>query len=184
MTDRHIQINRVDEWPGLSGVEDRLRAAAEAALDAPSPGTAAPGSVDLSVTLLPAGEMRELNRTYHGVDAPTDVLAFDLGEAGRTAAGEPGSADPRAGTADSAPRRSMLADLYVCPDEARRSAREEGVPEREELARLVIHGVLHLLGHEHPEGPDRYASEMFRLQERLLASIPGDRPPSGRERPG
>ncbi|MGH7539915.1 MAG: rRNA maturation RNase YbeY, partial [Gemmatimonadota bacterium] len=128
-------------------------------------GTAEPARAELSVTLLPASEMRALNLAYHGIDAPTDVLAFDLGEV----PGGAGTATPEA--RGSRVRRSLLGDLYVCPDQARRSAVEEGVAWEVELLRLVIHGTLHLLGHEHPEDEGRYESEMFRLQERLLAAL-------------
>lgn len=106
---------------------------------------------ELSVTLVSAEDMRELNHGFHDVDAPTDVLAFHLGHV-------------RAG-AD----RSLLGDVYVCPEVAGRAARELGIDREEEVVRLVIHGVLHLLGHDHPEDDARYDSDMFRLQERLLA---------------
>ena len=110
-------------------------------------GEAADEGVELSVTLLPAESMRALNRDYHGVDDVTDVLAFGLGE------------DP------------LLGDIYICPEIAEASARELGLDPGEEILRLVIHGVLHLLGHDHPEGEARYASPMFELQERLLARL-------------
>jgi len=59
----------------------------------------------------------------------------------------------------------------VGADQARRQAEALGVPLREELARLAIHGVLHVLGHDHPEGDDRFASPMYVLQERLLEEV-------------
>ena len=139
--------------------EAELKAAALAALGAGRPGHAAePGTRDgagdtagegaeLSVTFLPAESMRALNRDYHGVDDLTDVLAFGLGE------------DP------------LVGDIYISPDAAEASARELGLDPGEEILRLVIHGILHLLGHDHPEGEARYASPMFELQERLLARL-------------
>lgn len=133
-----------------TAIEPRIRAAVRRALET-GPLDARPlDEVELSVTLLAADEMRELNRRFHDVDAPTDVLAFHLGPV-------------RAGA-----ERSLLGDLYVCPDMARSAARELGIDPEEEIVRLVIHGVLHLLGHDHPEGDARYESDMFRLQERLL----------------
>lgn len=102
---------------------------------------------ELSITLLPAESMRALNRDYHGVDDVTDVLAFGLG------------ADP------------LIGDIYICPDVAEASARELGIDPGGEILRLVIHGTLHLLGHDHPDGEARYASSMFELQERLLARL-------------
>jgi len=105
---------------------------------------------EIAVTLVSPAEMRELNRRFHGIDAPTDVLAFYLG-----------SVHGRVET-------SLLGDVYVCPEIAGRAACELGIDAGEEVIRLVIHGVLHLLGHDHPVGEERDESDMFRLQERLL----------------
>jgi probable rRNA maturation factor len=56
---------------------------------------------------------------------------------------------------------------------AARTAVELDIPEGEELVRLLVHGVLHVLGHDHPEGEDRYGSAMFRLQEELVERLTG-----------
>jgi probable rRNA maturation factor len=67
----------------------------------------------------------------------------------------------------------VVGDVYIAPDVARRNAKAEGTGVREELMRLVVHGVLHVLGHDHPdEGEARYASPMWKRQERLLRSAP------------
>ncbi len=58
-------------------------------------------------------------------------------------------------------------------DQARRQAAELGVPLDEELVRLAVHGTLHVLGHDHPEGPGREESPMFALQEALVRAIRG-----------
>jgi len=105
--------------------------------------------VEISVALFPDGEMRRLNRRFLGKDRTTDVLAFTL----------PGGGGPTVG------------DIYLGYEQAGRQAAELGVPLREELARLAIHGTLHVLGHDHPEGPERAESPMFRLQERLLRDL-------------
>ncbi len=109
------------------------------------------GEAEISVTLVAPSRMRELNRRYHGVDDVTDVLAFDLGTV----------------RADGGP--SLLGDVYVCHEVATRTAGELDIEPEEEIVRLAIHGVLHLLGHEHPAGEERLDSAMFRLQERLLS---------------
>jgi probable rRNA maturation factor len=67
-----------------------------------------------------------------------------------------------------------VGDIYVGWDEAARQAEEHGVSFHEELARLAIHGTLHVLGHDHPEDASRTESPMFRLQERLLAELLGE----------
>jgi len=106
------------------------------------------GPIEVSIALLGDEEIRELNARYLDVDRPTDVIAFTLGE-GADAVG----------------------DVYVGVEQARRQARDLGVSLGEELARLVIHGVLHVLGYDHPEGTGREESEMFALQERILRGL-------------
>jgi probable rRNA maturation factor len=103
----------------------------------------------VSVTFLGRDAMRRLNATHKGRDLPTDVLAFAMTDGlGRT-----------------------VGDVYVCPWVAAREARARGVPLREELIRLVIHGTLHVLGRTHPEGADRTRSAMWRRQERYVGAL-------------
>lgn len=103
---------------------------------------------EVSVTFQDDEAIRTLNRWYLGRDHPTDVLAFALG------AGPAG--------------HGVVGDIYIGVDRARDQARERDIPVRDELLRLVVHGVLHVLGHDHPEGPERESSPMFRRQEELL----------------
>lgn len=105
---------------------------------------------EISLTLLDDAGIRDLNLRYLAQDGPTDVLAFALG----------------GGTAP-------LGDVYLGFEQARRQAGEEGVPLSEELVRLAVHGTLHVLGHDHLEGPEREASPMFELQESLVRQIRG-----------
>lgn len=105
--------------------------------------------VDVSVAFLDDPDMRRLNYEYLGKDRTTDVIAFAI----------PDEDGP------------TLGDVYLGWEQARRQANELGVTLPEELARLAIHGTLHVLGHDHPEGPEREQSEMFVLQERLLARL-------------
>lgn len=105
-------------------------------------------SGEISVTFLAAEAMAVLNEAHLRRPGPTDVIAFNL-------------AKPDA----------PLGDIYICPDVARESALEFGVELEEELLRLVVHGVLHVLGYDHPGGPERVESEMFRRQEALLARL-------------
>lgn len=107
------------------------------------------GEVEVSVALLPDADMRRLNHQFLGKSRTTDVLAFALS----------GEDEPTVG------------DVYLGYEQAGRQAEELGVPLGEELARLAIHGTLHVLGHDHPEGPERAESPMFQLQERLLREV-------------
>ena len=65
----------------------------------------------------------------------------------------------------------VFGDVYVCPAEARRSARQYRVPVREELIRLVIHGTLHVLGYDHPAGESRIHSSMWARQEGYVVAV-------------
>ena len=100
---------------------------------------------EISLTLLDDEGVGALNRQYLGKDRPTDVIAFSLGD----------GPEP-------------LGDVYLGVDQARRQAEELGVAVEEELVRLAVHGTLHVLGHDHPEGDERLRSPMFALQERLV----------------
>ena len=104
---------------------------------------------EVSVAFLGDAEITSLNREYLEHDRPTDVISFALhGE------GEP-----------------PLGDVYVGVEQALRQAEELGVDPREELLRLAVHGTLHVLGWDHPEGEERLESEMFRRQEEILRTL-------------
>ncbi len=103
----------------------------------------------VSVTFLGRDSMQRLNATHKGHDRPTDVLTFALGGA----------------------RGQVLGDVYICPWVARREARARGISLREELIRLLVHGTLHAVGREHPEGADRTRSTMWRRQERYVEAL-------------
>ena len=103
----------------------------------------------VSIAMVSSREIARLNKKHLNHRGPTDVITFALG------------ADPSG---------VVIADIYICPDVARVQAREHGVGVREELARLVVHGVLHACGHEHPE-EGRLQSPMWRRQEQLLARL-------------
>jgi probable rRNA maturation factor len=103
----------------------------------------------ISVTFLGREAMRRLNAEHKGRPVPTDVLAFAMSDgAGRT-----------------------VGDVYICPWVAAREAKAHGVPLREELIRLLVHGTLHALGRTHPEGAGRTRSPMWRRQERYVGVL-------------
>lgn len=103
----------------------------------------------MSVTFLGPRRMRALNREYKQHDRPTDVIAFAL----------------------PLPDGTLAGDIYVCRYVAAREARARGVPVRQELQRLVVHGTLHVLGHDHPETAARDRSPMWRRQERYVKAL-------------
>ena len=105
----------------------------------------------LSITFVGRAAISRLNRRYLGHVGPTDVISFGLERVGK--------------------RGAVVGDIYICADVARENARLQGISPGEELLRLVVHGTLHVLGYDHPDGSARTASRMWRKQERILARV-------------
>ena len=103
----------------------------------------------LSVTLLPDARIRQMNRKYLEHDYVTDVISFPLYERGEKPVG----------------------DVYIGYEQAERQASDADVDLVDECARLAIHGTLHVLGYDHPEDETRTKSEMWVLQEEILAAF-------------
>jgi probable rRNA maturation factor len=116
----------------------------------------------ISITFVGARRIATLNERHLGHSGATDVISFALPPDTRDA--------PLAG------------DIYIAPDVARRNAREHGTSVREELTRLVVHGVLHVLGFDHPDGRARSASPMWRRQESIVAALAARRAVPARPR--
>ena len=104
----------------------------------------------ISITFVTERKIAALNWQHLEHRGPTDVISFALEPLKRGDA--------------------LVGDVYVAPSVARRNAAEHGAGVREELLRLVVHGVLHVIGYEHPEDDTRVRSPMWRRQERLLQS--------------
>ena len=109
---------------------------------------------ELSVLLVDEAAMTELHVRWMNEPGPTDVLSFPMDEL-------------RQPQDDDEPEPGMLGDVVLCPQVAVRQALAAGHHRDDELALLLTHGILHLLGYDHAE-PDEHA-EMFGLQARLLA---------------
>lgn len=105
----------------------------------------------LSITFLGARAMASLNRRHLGHRGTTDVIAFGLGR--------------------SLPRSPLVGDIYIAPDVARANALRHRTSVREELTRLIVHGVLHVVGYEHASDESRVTSPMWARQERLVARM-------------
>jgi probable rRNA maturation factor len=136
-----------------------LRATLErllAAVDAPE--------ATVSLSLIRDPEMRELNREHREKDTPTDVLSFPLYEP--DAFVRAGKTHPR----ERAPGEVMLGDIVISIDTARAQAAAYDAPLERELERLLIHGVLHLCGHDHMTAAERRVMER---EERRLAKTIG-----------
>lgn len=109
---------------------------------------------EVSLGFVGETEMRKLNTRHMGKKRPTDVLSFPAAKDARFR--EPG-----------APQ--YWGDLVVCIPYASREAKRRGMDIREEVARLIVHGLLHLRGFDHRNDKEEF--RMFSLQERLIEKI-------------
>jgi probable rRNA maturation factor len=115
--------------------------------------TGGSGAARVELTLLDAAAMRRLNRRSTGRRGLTDVIAFALPQ----------------------PDGTLLGDVYICREAAQTwvngpgKGKGEGV--KEELVRLTVHGTLHVLGYDHPDGAGRTRSAMWRRQERYVRRL-------------
>lgn len=107
----------------------------------------------VSITVVDRRAIARLNTQHLGHRGATDVISFRFTRSTR--------ADP------------IVGDVYICADVARKNAKARRVGVREEIARLVVHGVLHILGYDHPDGDGRERSGMWKRQERLMQHIGG-----------
>jgi len=110
------------------------------------------GSV--SVHCIGEKRMRGLNRLHRGVDRPTDVLSFSALE------GMPPVADPD---------ETDIGDIFIAIPVIKRQAKRFGITFRDEFYRMLVHGVLHLVGYDHEQKND--AERMFFLQESIVKKI-------------
>lgn len=102
----------------------------------------------VSMAFVSTRAISSINWRYLQTRGATDVIAFRL-------AGLPGDA-------------RIVGDVYIAPDVARMNASVYGAGVQEELARLIVHGTLHVLGYDHPGGDHRMTSPMWARQEHLL----------------
>lgn len=141
-----IHVGDAGRHPALAGggLVDLLTRAVQVTLAVHGVGTA-----EMSVTLLDDEAIAAMNRRYLDHEGPTDVISFGLtGEGGTT-----------------------VGDIYIGWEQALRQAAEFAVSPREELARLAVHGTLHVIGYDHPEGEEREQSEMWEQQEAIVREV-------------
>ena len=112
-----------------------------------------PEAMELSVLCVEPDVIARLNATHMGGEGETDVLAFPIDFPGETVPGQP----------------ALLGDVVLCPAVAAEQAERDGRPVEAEIDLLLVHGILHLLGHDHAGPEERDA--MFGLTDRLLAGF-------------
>lgn len=108
--------------------------------------------LDLTIQFTNDEEIHALNKEYLGEDSPTDVLSFPSG----------GEIDPETG-------KAYLGDIVISVPRAQLQSQESGHSLQDEMALLVTHGVLHLLGHDHAEPEEKEI--MWQKQESILHSL-------------
>ncbi|HEY4305607.1 MAG TPA: rRNA maturation RNase YbeY [Gemmatimonadaceae bacterium] len=140
--DISVSTNGIRTSLGRAGIADAARAALRAERVA---------NALVSITLMDKRGIAKMNKEHIGHPGPTDVISFGFSRATAT--------DP------------VIGDIYISPDVARDNAKASGVTIHEELTRLVVHGVLHILGHEHPESEERMQSDMWKRQERVVRRL-------------
>jgi len=126
-----------------------------------------PAEVEVSLAFVDEPTIADLNGRFLGVPGPTDVLAFPIDEdlAPRGRQPDQGGRGPGTPT-EPADAPLLLGDVYVCPAVAARQAAERGLAVEDELALLVVHGMLHLLDYDHAD-PDEAAAMQDRERELL-----------------
>ncbi len=122
-----------------------------------------PDSTQLSISLVGEERMTELNAEFMGKQGSTDVLSFPIEDfTGGISA--PGDDDPPL----------LLGDIVICPPVVRRNAEVAGVAFEDEMALMVVHGILHLLGRDHII--DEEAEAMEQREREILAMVGRKRP--------
>lgn len=126
-----------------------------------------PGPVEVSLLFVGEAEIAQLNERFLGRAGPTDVLAFPIDDQPEPGGRSPDTGGPGPGWSvdDLESPPMLLGDVIVCPAVAARQAGEHGVTLEDEIALLVVHGLLHLRGYDHEVDAD---AEVMEARERDL----------------
>lgn len=138
-----IERDDEDDSPRDSRIREVITATLEAAQAGGKPR-------EISLRIVGEGEMRELNGRYRGRSYPTNVLSFP--------ADLPAELD-----------LALLGDIAICAPVVRREAMEQGKPIDAHWEHMIVHGTLHLLGHDHEDPTE--AATMEAIERRVLAGL-------------
>jgi conserved hypothetical protein TIGR00043 len=143
---KSMRKNRVLVKKKVKGVESKLLSKiAHRALE-----VLGLSKVELSIALVSDAQIKRLNKRYRNKDKPTDVLSFPIGE--------------------KVEDWLILGDIVISVDTAKRQAQELGHSLEEELKRLLVHGLVHLLGYDHELGGEE-EKKFFELEEFVLREL-------------
>jgi probable rRNA maturation factor len=124
------------------------------------------GETEVSLLFVDEDAMATLNEQFLGKSGPTDVLSFPIEDEPGPSGRSPDFGGSGPGTSSEPGALTLLGDVVVCPTVAARNAEEHEVSLDDEVALLVVHGLLHLLGMDHEE--DAEAERMETLEQQLL----------------
>ncbi|MBM3949343.1 MAG: rRNA maturation RNase YbeY [SAR202 cluster bacterium] len=165
---RHTIVVQVFDEFKDSIASGRVRTLARRALSVALPGS----TTNLSVVIADDQAVRELNKRHRGLDETTDVLSFSFSHQGAYYGDGPAQSQWNKDTAFVLPPGSSsgIGEIVISYPQMLRQAKAHGKAPEEELAFLLSHGVLHLLGHDHEEPRERAAmeAEQASLMERML----------------
>ena len=124
------------------------------------------GETEVSLLFVDEDAIAALNEQFLGKSGPTDVLSFPIEDEPGPTGRSPDLGGSGPGTSPEEGTLTLLGDVVICPAVAARNAREHDVPLDDEVALLVVHGLLHLLGMDHED--DAEAERMEALEQQLL----------------
>jgi probable rRNA maturation factor len=124
------------------------------------------GETEVSLLFVDEGAIAALNEQFLGKSGPTDVLSFPIEDEPGPTGRSPDLGGSGPGTSPEEGTLTLLGDVVICPAVAARNAAEHGVSLEDEVALLVVHGLLHLLGMDHQD--DAEAERMEALEQELL----------------
>ena len=124
------------------------------------------GDAEVSLLFVDEEAIAALNSQFLGKTGPTDVLSFPIEDEPGPTGRSPDLGGSGPGTSAEQGALTLLGDVVICPEVASRNAAEHEVPLEDEVALLVVHGLLHLLGLDHED--DAEAEQMEALEQQLL----------------
>jgi probable rRNA maturation factor len=139
-----------------------------------------PGEAELSMLFVDEAAMSDLNKRFLGKEGPTDVLAFPIDEEPVEGGRSPDSGGTGPGdTSEPTDMPTVLGDVVICPAVAHRNAPDHAGTYDDEVALLIVHGLLHLMGMDHED--DDEAEAMEEREQALLTKF--HRPPAAAAEP-
>lgn len=107
-------------------------------------------NIQVEIVIISDSEMRKLNKIWRGIDKTTDVLSYAWNE-------------------DKKIKSVSIGQVFISYPQVARQAAEYYIPVRTEFSRMLVHGLLHLMGFDHQE--EKEAEKMFDYQEKIIAKI-------------